>query len=325
MIVSKPEDPGTGGTDPGTGGEDPGTDPGTGGTDPGTGGTNPGTDPGTGGSEPSTGGGSGGSSGGGGGSAKETEVKDPVTPPTAGGKAPFKKGVKVKQHINGYVKGYEDGSFRPNNHVSRAELTQMLANIIEERGNNDVNCADIDGKWYTDAVEKILSLGIISGYPDGTFRPNEKITRQELVVALFNMLDISGIVIEADSGLTDISDVYGKEAIEYLYSMGIINGYPDGTFRPNAPVSRAEAIAMINRLLDHLIAKNTGKSVNLTDTENSWAKEEIERAYQADQNKQKEYKSHTQFWVWLLSIPKSAVAAGIITDTIYKKDETEEE
>ena len=105
-----------------------------------------------------------------------------------------------------------------------------------------------DGKWYSKAVNALAAAGILSGYTDGTFRPNEALTRAELVVLLRKLSGIEEA--EGPSGFTDISDhFWASNAIAIAKEQGWVSGYPDGTFRPNQPITRAEtAVTMMKYL-----------------------------------------------------------------------------
>ena len=108
------------------------------------------------------------------------------------------------------------------------------------------------GQWFNVAVSTLTDLDIIQGYPDGSFRPENNITRAEFVTL------VARFFAAADgSGAMPYSDVpNGHWAVEHImsgYNAGIILGYPDGTFRPEAPISRAEAITLINRLLNRYV------------------------------------------------------------------------
>jgi len=189
----------------------------------------------------------------------------------------IKETIDIKAEIKGYIKGYSDNTFKPNNTITRAETSQMLANILENSGMIKPEIKDVEGQWYSEAVEKITSLGVMKGYEDKTFKPDNNLTRQEFAVTLVNLLDLSSMTVKTNKEFTDVKDIYGKEAIELLASLGVIDGYPDGTFRPNSEITRAEVVVMFNRLLGENIGSGLG-TYDFTDIKGTWAEAEIIRA-----------------------------------------------
>ncbi len=186
----------------------------------------------------------------------------------------IKESIVVYDIINGYVTGYEDGTFRPDRNITRAEIAQLLSGIIFNEGTNDFELTDISGQWYTEAVEKIVKLGIMQGQGNGVFGPDKNMTRQDFAIAIVNMLDTSAAGNE-DVSFTDIENSYGKSSIEYLASIGVINGYEDGTFRPNGEITRAEAVAMINRLLAENLADVQADASLFSDLSEHWAENDV--------------------------------------------------
>ena len=155
------------------------------------------------------------------------------------------------EHI-AYVGGYPDGTVRPNGSVTRAEVAAMLFRLLGEsgrpsyavRGNpfSDVYA----GLWYYDAVSVMAGSGCLSGYPDGTFGGGRPITRAELTAVLVRFLGAAG----GQGGFADVSaSHWAASAIGAAARAGWIDGYPDGTFRPDQPITRAETMAIINRAL----------------------------------------------------------------------------
>lgn len=194
-----------------------------------------------------------------------------VTTPSA---ITIKESIIVYDIVNGYVSGYEDGTFRPDRNITRAEIAQLLSGIIYNEGTNAYDLTDISGQWYTEAVERIAKLGIMQGQGNGIFGPDKNMTRQDFAIAMVNMLDTSESGDEIVS-FTDIDNSYGKSSIEYLASIGVINGYEDGTFRPNGEITRAEAVAMINRLLAANLADVQADASLFSDLDGHWAENDV--------------------------------------------------
>lgn len=154
-------------------------------------------------------------------------------------------------HFN-YVIGYTDGTIRPNNDISRAEVATIFFRLLTDEARTQYDkttssFSDIkDGAWCCRAVSTLTNMGIIKGYTDGTFQPNKSITRAELatIIARFAKLDVN------TKTFSDINGHWAQKSIELAAGNGWINGYTDGTFRPNKSIIRAETFAMINRVLD---------------------------------------------------------------------------
>ena len=113
--------------------------------------------------------------------------------------------------------------------------------------------------WYNNAISTLNNAGILSGYPDGTFRPDNKITRAELATMAARFLESIKEGYHGEDHFTDIDDSWANEFINIAAENGLINGYPDGSFKPDQLITRAEAMTVINRLLerkpdkDHLL------------------------------------------------------------------------
>ncbi|MCI5604047.1 MAG: S-layer homology domain-containing protein, partial [Clostridia bacterium] len=147
-----------------------------------------------------------------------------------------------------YISGYDDGTFRPDNTITRAEAATMISNAYGIEPNNEFDNKFIDVKidaWYRDIVCTLVMAERIDGYDDGTFKPENPITRAE-----FAVLIAKGKIIKSeDSQFSDVSNHWAAGYINALAQKGIIGGYEDGTFRPDDYVTRAEAVTMINRAL----------------------------------------------------------------------------
>jgi hypothetical protein len=153
------------------------------------------------------------------------------------------------------IRGYEDGSFLPDRTVTRAEFASMLVRLfpfpVEAPQDSGVSLADIRNHWAKQAIERLAQLGIISGYPDGTFKPDEPITREQMVFVIMKLLNASELPETKTGEFRDISQTapFAREAVEAAVKAGMISGYPDQTFRPDGNVTRAEtAVILINLL-----------------------------------------------------------------------------
>ena len=178
------------------------------------------------------------------------EGKLSVYKPSGGGgdKTPA---LNTEDHI-AYVIGYDDETVRPENNITRAEVAMIFFRLLTDETRNaaltDVNdYSDVEaGDWYNTAVSTMSALGIIKGYPDGTFKPNNFITRAEFaaIAARFDDHVSTGAVT-----FNDIEGHWAEEEVCRAAELGWVNGYPDGSFRPDQYITRAEAMALINRVL----------------------------------------------------------------------------
>lgn len=153
-----------------------------------------------------------------------------------------------------YIIGYsEDGTVRPNANISRAEVATIFFRLLTDEARDQFwmttnNFSDVlPNDWYNNAVSTMVNMGIIQGYEDGTFRPNANITRAEFAAIAARFM-ASGYGVEDDL-FTDIANHWARESINDAAMAGWINGYEDGTFRPDAAITRAEAVTLVNNVL----------------------------------------------------------------------------
>lgn len=168
-------------------------------------------------------------------------VEPPVEPPAL-----------IKDDHFVYMFGYPDVTFRANGPITRAEVTSMFARLMvdrmEEGKTYTSNFSDVPkDAWYVNTVGYMSQKNIIRGYPDGTFRPDAPVTRAEFaaIAARFDKL-VSG-----QSNFPDVAnDHWAKKAIDLAYTKGWVKGYPDGTFKPENNQTRAETLAITNKMLE---------------------------------------------------------------------------
>lgn len=197
-----------------------------------------------------------------------------VTPVIPGGKKADDKKAQEKPStatITGYINGYPDGTFRPGKSMTRAEAASILAKLqrLPLTDSSKPAFSDADG-WYNAVINAVVKAGYMKGYPDGSFKPDKPITRAEFATMLSHFMSAK----TASNPFTDTNGNWAKEAIDKAYTQGIIKGYEDNTFRPAADVSRAEAVAMVNRTFN---IKKAGDVKNpFTDVSPShWAYDDI--------------------------------------------------
>ena len=187
----------------------------------------------------------GGSGGGHHNSGSGTQEKPDETPPTT---------LNYTDHY-AYIVGYEDGTIRPNGHITRAEAATVFFRLLTDEA-RDANLTDRSpypdvsaGDWYNKAIATLSRMGILSGYEDGSFRPNATVTRAEFA-AMAARFDTEAKPV--DTPFTDLTGCWAADEIAKAYGKGWVNGYGDNTFRPNGPITRAEAVTLINRVLRRL-------------------------------------------------------------------------
>lgn len=151
-----------------------------------------------------------------------------------------------------YVTGKDDGNFHPEDVMSRAEAATMLARVhskFDKSAEYPANYVDVPkGAWYGNYVGFLSEQGVVKGNDNGEFKPAADVTRMEFAAMLARFADLA-IDAEAVTNLTDIAGTWGETEVTALVNSGVINGYEDGTFRPNNKLSRAEAVAMVNRMM----------------------------------------------------------------------------
>ena len=163
----------------------------------------------------------------------------------------------VPDKLNGddhfaYVIGYPDGKVHPEGNISRAETATIFFRLLKAdiRDGNltaDNEFSDVsDGQWHNKAVSTMAKLGIVKGRRADSFDPNASITRAEFAAICARF---STRTVENSGSFSDISGHWAENEIERAAAFGWISGYPDGTFRPDARITRAEAMTMINRVL----------------------------------------------------------------------------
>jgi len=150
----------------------------------------------------------------------------------------------------GLTSGYPDGTYRPENQVTRAEMAVFLINamgITPSTPDGSHPFSDIAGHWAEAFIEELYDQGVTGGYPDGTYRPENLVTRAEMAVFLLNSLGFSPDPINGSHPFSDIAGHWAEAFIEELFDRGITGGYPDGTYRPENLVTRAEmAVFLVN-------------------------------------------------------------------------------
>lgn len=183
--------------------------------------------------------------------------------------------LNTEDHIQ-YLFGYPNGTFGPENDMTRAEVAQMFYNLLLDQ---DVTITktfeDVpEDAWYAKAVNTLASLGVVSGVGDNKFEPERSITRAEFTTITMRFTNgmMDGENIFPDVNADDWFYDYVVGSIQY----GWIHGYPDGTFRPNNPITRAEVTAIVNNMLgreadEDFVDEHAEELTQFSDIEKHWA------------------------------------------------------
>lgn len=181
-----------------------------------------------------------------------------------------------------YIFGYEDGTFRPDNNMSRAEAVAIFARLISEQKGEKIsgksNFNDVSkSEWYSDYIGYLSKYGIIKGYADNTFKPNDNVTRAEFVAmtvrfnSLFNEAKKGSYTVK----YTDVATNYWAYSdVAYAKHAGWLNGYADGSFKGDNAITRAEVVTVVNRATgrkadEGYITKNVSVLNKFTDIRNN--------------------------------------------------------
>ena len=211
-------------------------------------------------------------------------------------------GLNTEDHF-AYIVGYGNGEVRPQNNITRAEVAtiffRLLTDDVRDENLTKTNrYSDVAAtSWYNTAVSTLSFMGIITGYPDGTFRPNAAITRAEFA-AIAARFDSNGDKTAAK--FSDIANHWAKDEISIAYNNGWITGYPNGTFGPQRDITRAEAMTLVNRVLDRQPETEEDLLPNMTVwTDNANPKAWYYLAVQEATNSHYyEFKTNSQYEKW---------------------------
>ncbi|WP_259391941.1 MucBP domain-containing protein [Paenibacillus thiaminolyticus] len=218
-----------------------------------------------------------GSGGGSGGSTSTETPTDPLPPVTPLPPAPPK--LETEHHYS-YINGYPDGTIKPENLISREEVAAIFYRLMddESRANylTDKNAfSDVaSSRWSNKHISTMEHAGIIAGYQDGTFKPGRSITRAEFaaIASRFDKLNE-----EANDMFSDVAGHWAEKYIMSAANKGWIKGYPNGTFKPNQYITRAEAMAFINSMLNRKV-----KADDIHEDAKQWPDNKPGKWYYAD-------------------------------------------
>ncbi|MGI5949070.1 S-layer homology domain-containing protein [Peptoniphilus sp.] len=177
-----------------------------------------------------------------------------------------------------YIAGYPDGTVRPDGNITRAEVATIFARLTQRQNLaqftdkfSDVKATD----WFMTSVMKLSSKDIINGYPDKTFKPNRNISRAEFAAIASKFIERP--TASSETFIDVPTNHWAHDKIAMVKAEGWITGYTDGTFKPDAPITRAEAVTIVNRMFDRAadrqFVKNNGYEITLFKdlSTNHWA------------------------------------------------------
>jgi uncharacterized repeat protein (TIGR02543 family) len=155
-----------------------------------------------------------------------------------------------------YIVGYTDGTVRPLANITRQEVAVIFYRLLDDTSRaiyyaEENSFSDVDSSWWSNtAISTLANIGVITGYTDGTFRPLENISREEFAAIAARF----AVVTETpENPFSDTEGRWSTNLISFAYSKGWVTGYTDGTFRPTENITRAETMAIINRVLDRKV------------------------------------------------------------------------
>ena len=168
----------------------------------------------------------------------------------------------------GLIQGYEDGTFKPGNTITRAEFVTLMNNAKGFWSEGSINFSDVkNGSCFYSAVARAVAAGYVKGYSDGSFKPGNTITRAEAAVMIANAARLSANEAGAYR-FTDVGSIpaWARGSVGAVVAAGYMTGYPDGSFYANASISRAEAVSSLNRMLGGTAYQPTQPTTPTTDT-----------------------------------------------------------
>lgn len=171
----------------------------------------------------------------------------------------------------GFVSGYEDGTFKPERTITRAEFSTMLNNAIQIEITEKLNFSDVrESDWFYNEIQKSVAAGFFSGYENNTFRPNNPIKREEVAKVVAGAITTGNIEGEGATLLKDYNTIqeWAKESVNTVYNKGYILGYPNKTYMPSKALTRGEAVKIIFEIVDN---ENIEYGFNITNYNESYS------------------------------------------------------
>ncbi len=154
----------------------------------------------------------------------------------------------------GFVSGYEDGTFKPDRTITRAEFSTMLNKAMQVETTEKLSFSDVNEReWFYKEIQKSIAAGFFSGYENNTFRPNNPIKREEVATVVSGAITTGNVDGEGATLLSDYNTIqdWAKNNVNTVYNKGYILGYPDKTYMPSKALTRAEAVKIIFEIVDN--------------------------------------------------------------------------
>ena len=157
------------------------------------------------------------------------------------------------------IKGYDDGTFKPDNNITRAEFVTLVNRVFEFTKEAQVNFSDVSsGDWFVKEIAKAQAQGYITGYEDGTIKPNNPITREEVAAIIFKLVKLTPPGnMDALNKFVDASKIpdWSRNYINAVVVNGYMSGYEDNTCQPEKSITRAESVTILNRVIEKNLNK----------------------------------------------------------------------
>ncbi len=218
-------------------------------------------------------------------------------------------GLNYTDHF-AYMVGYPNGTFKPDGNITRAEVATIIYRLMtpETRAKFQTRTCTLSdvqsGMWFNDAVCTLVKAGVISGYPDGTFKPNANVTRAEFSAMIARMFSVSYV---GNNMFEDINGHWAESYINILAKLGILKG-DNGNADPDANLTRAQAAAMCNRLVGR---NSTNSSMNsCKDTITTWPDVTNAAWYYADVFEA----TNSHNYTWTLNVKNVVSGEFVITE-----------
>lgn len=218
-------------------------------------------------------------------------------------------GLNYTDHF-AYMVGYPNGTFKPDGNITRAEVATIIYRLMtpETRAKFQTRTCTLSdvqsGMWFNDAVCTLVKAGVVSGYPDGTFKPNANVTRAEFSAMIARMFSVSYV---GNNMFEDINGHWAESYINILAKLGILKG-DNGNADPDANLTRAQAAAMCNRLVGR---NSTNSSMNsCEDTITTWPDVTNAAWYYADVLEA----TNSHNYTWTLNVKNVVSGEFVITE-----------
>lgn len=171
----------------------------------------------------------------------------------------------------GFVSGYEDGTFKPDRTITRAEFSKLINNALHIEKKAELNFSDVGKKeWFYGEIQKSVASGFFSGYENNTFKPNNPIKREEAAKVVSSSITTGGVDGDGATLLSDYGTIqdWAKPSVNAVYNKGYILGYPEGIYRPAKALTRAEAVKIICEITEN---ENIEHGFNITNYDESYS------------------------------------------------------